>query len=116
MFVLRMLLLLGLYALGLNALEVTVCDCEQASQKGILQFSDEECQPEKNENRTNAVNYSVYTEKREELKFPGYICARWKQIKHITTSFFGQKVVVPDKIALETSPRVPNNVRKPSVQ
>ncbi|EFX74023.1 hypothetical protein DAPPUDRAFT_109336 [Daphnia pulex] len=60
--------------------------------------------PKKNENRTNAVNYSVYTEKREELKFPGYICARWKQIKHITTSFFGQKVVVPDKIALETSP------------
>ncbi|EFX63573.1 hypothetical protein DAPPUDRAFT_119105 [Daphnia pulex] len=104
MFVLRMLLLLGLYALGLNALEITVCDCEQASQKGILQFSDEDCQPEKNENRTNAVNYSVYTEKREELKFPGYICARWKQIKHITTSFFGQKVVVPDKIALETSP------------
>ncbi|EFX67904.1 hypothetical protein DAPPUDRAFT_115033 [Daphnia pulex] len=88
MFVLRMLLLLGLYALGLNALEVTVCDCEQASQKGILQFSDE----------------NLYTEKREELKFPGYICARWKQIKHITTSFFGQKVVVPDKIALETSP------------
>jgi hypothetical protein len=99
-----MLLLLGLYALGLTALEVTVCDCEQASQKGVLQFSDEDCQPEKNENRTNAVNYSVYTEKREELKFPGYICARWKQIKHITTSFFGQKVVVPDKIALETSP------------
>ena len=100
----RMLLLLGLYGLGLHAIEVTVCDCSASAEKGILQFSDENCFSEPNPNKTNEVKYEVYKEKREGIKFPGYLCAKWKQIKHITTSFFGQKVVVPDKLALETSP------------
>ena len=98
-----MLLLLGLYDLGLHAMEVTVCDCSATADKRILHFSDENCFSEPNPNKTNEVKYEVYTEKREGIKFSGYLCAKWKQIKHVTTSFFGQKVVVPDKLELETS-------------
>ena len=100
----RILLLLGLYGLGLHAIEVTICDCSASAEKGILQFYDESCISEPIPNKTNEVKYEVYTEKREGIKFPGYLCAKWKQIKHVTTSFFGQKVVVPDKLSLETSP------------
>jgi hypothetical protein len=49
------------------------------------------------------VEYSVYTEIRAETKFPGFVFARWKQQKHITMSFFDQKVIVPDKVGLDTS-------------
>ena len=87
-----MLLLLGLYGLGLHAIEVNLCDCSASAEKGILQFSDENCFSEPNPNKTNEVKYEVYTEKREGIKFPGYLCAKWKQIKHVTTSFFGQKL------------------------
>ena len=63
----RMLLLLGLYGLGLHAIEVNLCDCSASAEKGILQFSDENCFSEPNPNKTNEVKYEVYTEKREGI-------------------------------------------------
>ena len=49
------------------------------------------------------VQYEVYTEQREAVQFPAYVCGRWKMIKHITMTFFGNLVVVPEKIAIETT-------------
>ncbi|EFX63785.1 hypothetical protein DAPPUDRAFT_118847 [Daphnia pulex] len=101
---LQVMLLLGLYVRGLVAFKVTVCDCSEPLQTGILQFSDEDCRSDQKKADLQPVEYTVYTESRAETKFPGFLCARWKQQKHITTSFFGQKVIVPDKVALDTSP------------
>ena len=104
MFALQAMLFFSLYVTSPVAFQVTVCDCSEPLQTGIIQFSDEDCHPEQKQADVHPVEYSVYTEIRGETKFPGFLCARWKQQKHITMSFFGQRVIVPDKIALETSP------------
>jgi hypothetical protein len=99
MFVLQVMLLLILYVGGLVAFKVTVCDCSEPLQTGILQFSDEDCVPGQKKSDLQPVRYSVYTEIRAETKIPGLLCGRWKQQKHITTIFFFQKVIVLDKVA-----------------
>ena len=86
-----------------NQIQVKVCDCNNPKQLGILQFADGECEPEENKQEKTDVEYEVFTDVRATIKFPAYICGRWKQIKHISTNFFGQIVVVPDKIPLETT-------------
>ena len=99
---LQVMLLLGLCVRGLVAFKVTVCDCSEPLQTGILQFSDEDCRPDQKKADLQPVEYSVYTESRAETKFLGFLCARWKQQKHITTSFLA--MIVPEKVALDTSP------------
>ena len=85
------------------AIEKTVCDCAAPLQVGILQFADSNCESEPKQKDIGEVDYEVYTEQRAALKFPAYICARWKLTKRVTMNLFGQVVVVPDKIALDTS-------------
>ncbi|KZS01617.1 Uncharacterized protein APZ42_001675, partial [Daphnia magna] len=43
------------------------------------------------------------TDKKAAFNFPGYICGRWKSIKHITINFVGQVINVPERIAMETT-------------
>jgi hypothetical protein len=88
MFVLQVMLLLVLYVGGLVAFKVTVCDCSEPLQTGILQFSDDNCVPDQKKADLQPVRYSVYTEIRAETKISGLLCARCKQQKHITTIFF----------------------------
>ncbi|KZS05600.1 Uncharacterized protein APZ42_031171, partial [Daphnia magna] len=45
----------------------------------------------------------VMTDKKAAFNFPGYICGRWKSIKHITVNFGGQVITVPERIAMETT-------------
>ncbi|KZS10260.1 Uncharacterized protein APZ42_025311 [Daphnia magna] len=47
--------------------------------------------------------YTLWTNRRSGIKFQGTICGRWTKINHITTDFFGQKIIVPETIALDTS-------------
>ncbi len=55
-------------------------------------------------NKQNYVEYSVFTQRPAALSFPAYICGRWKSIKLVTMTFWGDTIAVPDKIALDTSP------------
>jgi hypothetical protein len=43
------------------------------------------------------------TDKKAAYNFPGFICSRWKNTKHITENFLGQVIVVPERISIETS-------------
>lgn len=101
---LPLLLLLGLYGMTPHAFETTVCNCTEPTKIGIIQFSDANCHPEEKDDYTVNVAYSIYSVKRLAEKFPGYICARWMQIRTTTKNFFGQIVVVPDKVPIDTSP------------
>ncbi|KAK4030293.1 hypothetical protein OUZ56_023281 [Daphnia magna] len=61
---------------------------------GIIQFSDSNCKPETNNTDTVQVKYTVYSDER----------AAWINIRRITKTFFGQLVIVPDKISIDTTP------------
>ncbi|KAK4017830.1 hypothetical protein OUZ56_033676 [Daphnia magna] len=98
------LLLLCFYGLNPQAFETTVCDCSEPKNMGIIQFSDSNCKPETNTTDTMQVKYTVYSDERAAVKFPGFICAQWKNISRITKTFFGQLVIVPDKISIDTTP------------
>ena len=93
-----------------QAFETTVCNCTEPTKIGILQFSDANCLPEINDEIANTVEYSIFSMKRAALKFPGYICAKWKNLRHITMNFFGQLVIVPEKISIDTSPNECNDM------
>jgi hypothetical protein len=43
------------------------------------------------------------TDKKAAYNFPGFICSRWRNTKHITENFLGQLIVVPERIAIDTS-------------
>ncbi|KAK4024631.1 Uncharacterized protein APZ42_013298 [Daphnia magna] len=45
----------------------------------------------------------LWTNRRAGIKFQASICRRWMKINHITTDFFGQQIIVPETVALETS-------------
>ncbi|XP_032798015.2 uncharacterized protein LOC116934643 [Daphnia magna] len=98
------LLLLCFYGLHPQAFETTVCDCSEPKNMGIIQFSDSNCKPETNNTDTVQVKYTVYSDERAAVKFPGFICAQWINIRRITKTFFGQLVIVPDKISIDTTP------------
>lgn len=100
-----MLPLLGLILMvsASLAVEKTVCECTNPTQVGILQFADGNCEAPAKPEQVTDVTYSVYTEQRAALTFPASVCGRWKQIRHITTNFLRQEIVVPDKVPMETS-------------
>lgn len=104
------LLLLSLCWLRPQAFETTICDCSEPLRMGILQFSDTNCRPKENDKNNVLVKYGVYSEERAAVHFPGYICAKWKNIKNITMSFFGQVVIVPDKISIDRTPSECNDM------
>ncbi|KZR98951.1 Uncharacterized protein APZ42_005395, partial [Daphnia magna] len=78
------LLLLSLCWIHPQAFETTVCDCSEPLRMGIIKFSDAYCRPTENDKNNVQVKYGVYSEERAAAHFPGYICAKWKNIKHIT--------------------------------
>ncbi|KZS07329.1 Uncharacterized protein APZ42_028972 [Daphnia magna] len=98
------LLLLCFYGLHPQAFETAVCDCSEPKNMGIIQFSDSNCKPETNNTDTVQVKYTIYSNERAAVKFPGFICAQWINIRRITKTFFGQLVIVPDKISIDTTP------------
>lgn len=102
MFLLQILFAIFLLPLSMN-FQTKVCDCTNGKTTGIIQFADGNCEPKMTKQEIFEVKYDVYTDIRGRIKFPAYICGRWKQIKHISQNFFGQVIVVPDKIALETT-------------
>ena len=91
------------FALTTNGFEVTVCDCKSPTTVGLLKFSDNSCEPVTKTEIENEMEYSVFSQSKAVGKFPAYICARWKNIKIVSTNFFGQIITVRDKIALDTS-------------
>ncbi|KAK4007114.1 hypothetical protein OUZ56_012275 [Daphnia magna] len=56
-------------------------------------------------NSTSAVpvRYVVYSDERAAVKFPGFICAELRNIHRVTMNFFGQTVIVPEKIPIDTT-------------
>lgn len=93
-----------LAASSVSAIVTTVCDCSKPITRGIIQFADGNCEANTETPPTTFVKYEVYTEQREAVKFPAFVCGRWKMIKHITVTFFGNIVVVPERIAMDTTP------------
>ncbi|KZS10357.1 Uncharacterized protein APZ42_025193 [Daphnia magna] len=98
------LLLLCFYGLHLQAFETTVCDCSEPKNMRIIQFSDSNCKPETNNTDTVQVKYTVYSDEQAVVKFPGFICVQRINIRRITKTFFGQLVIVPEKISIDTTP------------
>ncbi|KZR96818.1 Uncharacterized protein APZ42_008631, partial [Daphnia magna] len=90
-----------------QAFETTVCDCSEPKNMGIIQFSDSNCKPETNNTDTVQVKYTVYSDEHAAAKFPGFICAQGINIRRIVIpdqTFFGQLVIVPDKISIDSTP------------
>uniref|UniRef100_A0A0N8AEJ0 Retrovirus-related Pol polyprotein from transposon n=1 Tax=Daphnia magna TaxID=35525 RepID=A0A0N8AEJ0_9CRUS len=97
-----LLLLLCLY-LRARAFQTTVCDCAEPLNMGIIQFPDADCKPKMNSTSAVPVRYAVYSDERAAVKFPGFICAKWRNIHRVTMNFFGQTVIVPEKIPIDTT-------------
>ena len=57
-------------------------------------------QPQKSGTR---VEYRIMTDKKAAYNFLGFISSRWRNTKHITENFLGQLIVVPKRIAIDTS-------------
>lgn len=85
-----------------TAFEVKLCDCTRPTGIGLLTFSDGPCEPATKIGKTR-VNYKVMTDRKAAYNFPGFICSRWRNTKHVTENFLGQIVVVPERIAIDTS-------------
>ncbi|KAI9557136.1 hypothetical protein GHT06_016943 [Daphnia sinensis] len=98
-----LLLLLCLLYLRARAFQTTVCDCAEPLNMGIIQFPDADCNPKMNSTSATPVRYVVYSDERAAVKFPGFICAKWRNIHRVTMSFFGQTVIVPEKIPIDTT-------------
>ncbi|KZR97461.1 Uncharacterized protein APZ42_007655, partial [Daphnia magna] len=95
-----LLLLLLCLHLHARAFQTTVCDCAEPLNMGIIQFPDADCKPKMNSTGAVPVRYVVYSDERAAVKFPGFICAKWRNIHRVTMNFFGQTVVVPEKIPI----------------
>ena len=91
-----------LFLASVAAFSTTICNCNKPKGVGLLQFSDGSCEPAKRAEKTK-VDYRVMTDKKAAFTFPGYICARWKAIKNITVNFVGQVIIVPERMAMETT-------------
>jgi hypothetical protein len=85
-----------------TAFEVKLCDCTKPTGIGLLTFSDGTCEPATKVGKTR-VNYKVMTDRKAAYNFPGFICSRWRNTKHVTENFLGQIIVVPERIAIDTS-------------
>jgi hypothetical protein len=85
-----------------HSFETTICDCSKPTGIGLLTFSDGICEPATKIGKTR-VNYQVMTDRKAAYNFPGFLCSRWRNTKHVTKDFFGQTIVVPERIALDTS-------------
>ncbi|KAI9555920.1 hypothetical protein GHT06_018452 [Daphnia sinensis] len=103
MSLLPFLLLLCLFRIHTHSFETTVCDCAEPSNMGIIQFPDPDCRPKVNVTSAVAVRYVIYSDERAAEKFPGFLCARWRNIHRVTMTFFGQIVVVPEKIPIDST-------------
>lgn len=88
------------YTTGFDA---TICNCTDPTSTGVIQFSDSSCETIIRRPDESPLKYAIYTEQREAVHFPAFVCARWKQRKTITMNFLGQLIVVPDKLAIETA-------------
>ena len=84
------------------AFETIICNCDNPSAKEHLRTNDENC-PTLLKPAQKEVDYVLWTKRKAGIKFQASICGRWMKINHITTDFFGQQIIVPETIALETS-------------
>ncbi|KAK4027236.1 hypothetical protein OUZ56_016248 [Daphnia magna] len=84
------------------AFETIICNCDNPSAKEHLRTNDENC-PSLLKPTQKEVDYMLWTNRRAGNKFQASICGRWMTINHITTDFFGQQIIVPETVALETS-------------
>ena len=92
-------LLCGAYAAGF---ETTICNCTTPIRQEHLRIDDDHCQPIRRPTQRKA-NYAVWTDRQDGLKVRAYIYSRWEKINHVTTNVFFQKIVVPDKRAIDTT-------------
>lgn len=93
------LILCGVYTTGF---ETTICNCTIPIRQEHLRIDDDHCQPIRRPTQRNA-NYAVWTDQQDGLKVRASVCSRWEKINHITTNIFFQKVVVPEKRAIDTT-------------
>ncbi|KAK4005017.1 hypothetical protein OUZ56_006741 [Daphnia magna] len=84
------------------AFETIICNCDNPSAKEHLRTNDENC-PSLLKPTQKEVDYMLWTNRRAGIKFQASICGKWMKINHITTDFFGQQIIVPETVALETS-------------
>ncbi|KAI9558428.1 hypothetical protein GHT06_015212 [Daphnia sinensis] len=85
-----------------SAFQTFVCNCKNPIKTEHLRRQDDYCPAILDPAQKN-VEYTLWTNRRSGIKFQGTICGRWTKINHITTDFFGQKIIVPETIALDTS-------------
>ena len=91
-----LLIIVILFTFHCSSFSTTFCHCSDPNQ--ILQFADSTCKPEPRSHKFNEVNYKIYTIQPETIKFPGYICGRWQQIKRITMNSVVAKITTPYKM------------------
>ena len=96
-----LIIILSLIA-STNAFEVKICDCKKPTGIGLLTFSDGICEPATKVGKMR-VNYKVMTDRKAAYNFPEFICSRWRNTKQITEHFLGQIIVIPERIAIDTS-------------
>ncbi|KZS10057.1 Uncharacterized protein APZ42_025556 [Daphnia magna] len=84
------------------AFETIICNCDNPSAKEHLRTNDENS-PSLLKPTQKEVDYMLWTNRRAGIKFQASICGRCMIINHITTDFFGQQIIVPETVALETS-------------
>ena len=67
--------------------EITICNCTEAGNLGILNFKDQaECRVATEPEAKIQVNYTIFTSEEPQLQFKGYMCTAWT--KRITTDFY----------------------------
>jgi hypothetical protein len=98
--------MLSLFFLSLivstSAFKVTLCDCtKHLTGIGLLTFSDGDCEPATKIGKTR-VEYRIMTDKKQLIIFLDlYVLDGFT--KHITENFLGQLIIVPERIAIDTS-------------
>ena len=102
-FVVKFIILIAVIPRSLTK-EAEVCDCSNAEDVGILQFSDEDCSNALSKEFKNEVSYAVYTDQPEEERIPAFMCSRWVSTRRITETFLKQVIEVPDRAAIDTTP------------
>lgn len=87
-----------------TAIHVTTCDCTEPTLKDVFTLEINDCLPKHKPNQLGTVNYTVLSPKKDLVKFPAYLCHRWRRQIEVSVSITFSRDTVPSTTAEDTSP------------
>jgi len=86
-----------------DALQATLCHCNETVETEILQFDDVNCDNEAASPRYQEIIYYVHTDRPEPLNVSATICIQWYRQKIVDRNIWGEENFVINTVPKHTS-------------